>query len=83
MQKLKKKMCDVLEATPAGGRLGEAVNVSIIVLIFLNVIAVMAGASKFSKFEQQKYYNAFETLSVIVFTIEYLLSTDFYNYGYV
>lgn len=68
---LRKRTAEVLERDFVKDPLGRIVNVSLIVLILLNVIAIIFESvdAVFARYERAFWY--FEVFSVIAFTIEY------------
>lgn len=70
---LKKRLWEIVEVAEAGDKASKIFDISILILIFFNVVAVILGSVK--AFEQaystEMYY--FELISVIVFTTEYLI----------
>ncbi len=69
----KKRIFDILEATIDGGRTGRTFNVFIMSLILLNVIFVILESIKVISNQYQDFFDSFETLSVLIFTVEYIL----------
>ncbi len=70
---IKKRIFDVLQGNHEGGIIGRLVEVLIILIIFLNVIAVIVETVE-SIYNKNPYiFHRFELFSVIVFTIEYVL----------
>lgn len=72
---LKKRAWAILEVEEAGeerGRIYDAFDVFILILIFLNVVAVILGTVKSieDRFQSALYW--FEVFSVAIFTVEYL-----------
>ncbi len=73
MTKVKERIYEILEATQPADRVSRSVQGFIIVLIVLNVGAVVFATVDSIYQPYQRYFQAFELFSVIVFTIEYLL----------
>lgn len=72
---LKKRVWEILEVDRPGeprGKVYDAFDVFILVLIFLNVVAVILGTVKSIEDRYQSALHWFEVFSVAVFTIEYL-----------
>ncbi len=70
--KLKKRTHDIMEKAQKGDVSSKIFDIFIILLISSNVLAVILGTVK--SFSQYNYYfHVFETVSVVVFTIEYVL----------
>lgn len=72
---LKKRVWEILEVERPDderGRVYDAFDVFILVLIFLNVVAVILGTVKSVEERFQSTLHWFEVFSVAVFTIEYL-----------
>ena len=69
---LRKRTAELLEQDYHTDRLGRIVNVSLIVLILLNVIAIILGSVNaiYARYERELWF--FEVFSVLTFTVEYL-----------
>ena len=69
---LRKRTAEVLEQEYHADPLGRIVNVSLIVLILLNVIAIILGSVNaiYARYERALWF--FEVFSVFIFTVEYL-----------
>lgn len=69
---LRKRTAELLEQDYGTDRFGRIVNVSLIVLILLNVIAIMLESvtTIYARYERAFWY--FEVFSVVAFTVEYL-----------
>ena len=63
---------DALDTEPAS-RVGQAVSVSLITLIALNIVAVVSGTVEDVYNISPRAFMVFEAASVAVFTVEYLL----------
>lgn len=71
---VKKKVYGLLDPDTIGiPKWDRVVNVFIIVLIVLNVIAVMLETVKPIHDQYATFFSNFDTISVIIFTVEYLL----------
>jgi len=69
----KLRVYEILEATQADDRIAEAVNIFLLVLVVLNVAAVVLETVD-SIYEANKiFFHYFSDISIIIFTIEYLL----------
>lgn len=70
---IKKRLWEIVEVAEAGDRVSKIFDISILVLIFFNVIAVIIGSVKSfeQKYSTEMYY--FELFSVIIFSTEYLI----------
>ncbi len=73
IQKVKNRISDILNGTSAEDLPGRAFHVFIITLIFLNVIAVILETVESLSTQYSSFFRTFETFSVSIFTIEYLL----------
>ncbi len=70
---LRKRTAEVLEPEFNTDRLSQVVNVSLIVLISLNVLAITLESVDAMLARYRLVFRAFEVFSVAVFTIEYLV----------
>lgn len=69
----KKSIYDVLNISDPNDKVSQWLNVSIIILIILNVLSVIFETVESIYSSYVIYFNVFETISVMIFTIEYLL----------
>jgi voltage-gated potassium channel len=69
----RKKVFEILEFNDTTKHFYRFVVFSILALIFLNVTAVILETEKFIEIKYGRFLNIFDTFSVIVFTIEYIL----------
>ncbi len=71
--KLRKRTAALLDQDYGADRFGRIVNVSLIVLILLNVAAIIleSVSSIYARYERAFWY--FEVFSVVAFTLEYLV----------
>lgn len=72
-KRLKKKVYELLDATVIESRLERFLNILLMVLIFLNVLAVILETEERFYVRHQGLFRGFEVFSVAVFTVEYLL----------
>ena len=72
-QKVKKKVYELLNPSEGGTGWDKTINTFLILLIILNVIAVMLETVKAIHSHHKTEFRAFDTFSVAVFTIEYIL----------
>lgn len=72
-QKIKHKVHILLHPELGQSKADKAINIFIITLIVLNVIAVMMETVKPLYTNYQKFFETFDLVSVIIFTIEYVL----------
>lgn len=70
---LRKFVYDYLHDNNNESRLSLAINMALIILILGNVFAVILETVNSIYFQHQRFFNLFENVSIIVFTIEYLL----------
>ncbi|MFT5087650.1 MAG: voltage-gated potassium channel [Planctomycetota bacterium] len=63
----------LLEKSEEDDKLGKAVDVSLMVLILLNVIVVLLETVPSVNGTMDKYFYSFEIFSVVIFSIEYVL----------
>ena len=68
----KKAVYDALDTAPSS-RVGVAVSVSLAVLIVLNIIALVVWTVEDIRQISPRAFIAFEAVSVVIFTVEYLL----------
>ena len=73
MHTLKKRLYQILETAEKGDTLSRIFDVFIITLIITNVLAVVVGTVKSIQARFSTFLEWFEIVSVIIFTIEYLL----------
>lgn len=72
-RKLKQQIYKVIEVTHHDGLLGNVFDLFMIVLIYLNVLAFTFETVDSISIPYKSYFNDFETSSVMIFTIEYLV----------
>jgi voltage-gated potassium channel len=72
-QKTKHKVHILLHPELGESKADKAINIFIITLIVLNVIAVMMETVKPLYNNYRKVFDTFDMISVIIFTIEYVL----------
>ena len=70
---LKKRTFEILETALPGDKASRAFDIFIISLIALNVLAVILETEKAIYSKAPIFFHLFEVISVIIFTIEYLL----------
>lgn len=63
---------EIVETAKAGDASSRAFDIAILSLIFLNVIAVIIGSLQSVQERWGVFLNLFETVSVIIFTVEYV-----------
>jgi len=73
MERMKRRVQEVLEVAPPGDRVGRIVDLSIMALIVLNVVAVILETVDELFAHYDPFFRAFDTFSVAVFSVEYLL----------
>lgn len=71
--RVKQRLFEIIEAAHGGDRASRVFDLSIIVLISLNIIAVVLGSVRSVDLAVGRLLHWFEVFSVTVFTIEYLL----------
>ena len=71
--KAKKRTFEILESATQGNALSRTFDVFIVVLIFINVLAVVLETVNVIASRYMGFFRTLETVSVIVFTIEYVL----------
>ena len=72
MEKIRKGLFEILEKDDGDNRLSRRFDLFIMIIIFLNIIAVIMEtvASVYIKYED--FFEWFEIISVVVFTLEYV-----------
>lgn len=71
MTRLRKWAYELLEPSINGSSASRAIEFLLIVLIFLNIVAILLESVKAINDEYASLFQAFETFSVTIFTIEY------------
>lgn len=69
---MRKRTWEIVEAAKAGDTASRVFDISILLLIFLNVLAVIVGSVHSIQVRWGVFLGAFEVLSVVVFTVEYV-----------
>ena len=72
-KQLKHEIFAVLDARDHHNKLSKAFNIFLIILISLNVVAVSLETVENIYLSYEKAFRVFEVISVVIFTIEYLL----------
>jgi voltage-gated potassium channel len=70
---IRKRVYQILEVAQKGDLISRIFDYFILILIFLNVVAVIIGTMPYFSENYSDYFDVFEIISVIVFSIEYLL----------
>jgi voltage-gated potassium channel len=73
VQRLKRRIYEILEATDPGDATGRLVNFFIMALILLNVAAVVLESEEAIDARYGPLFDAFGFFSIIAFTVEYVL----------
>ena len=73
MLRIKRWLFDILESPGSESTISRVFNISMLTLIFLNVLAVIFETEEAVFTEYQGFFRGFEIFSVVVFTIEHLL----------
>ena len=68
----KMRIWEILENKKQGDKYGRIDDALILLLIFLNVIAIILGSVKWIELEYKTILDGFEAFSVVVFTVEYI-----------
>lgn len=71
--KNKQRVFELLEKTEHDDAFGKAFDVFILVIIFLNLIAVCLETVDSIYIQNKYFFKAFDAFSVLVFTVEYIL----------
>ncbi|MFT4587929.1 MAG: voltage-gated potassium channel [Candidatus Binatia bacterium] len=69
---VRKRIWEIIEVAKPGDKASRRFDIGILGLIFLNVIAVIIGSVPSMQLQWAFWLNAFEVLSVGIFTLEYL-----------
>lgn len=70
--KIRKRTWEIVEAAKSGDTASRTFDITILALIFLNVIAVIVGSVQSVQERWGTFLNVFEVFSVAVFTVEYI-----------
>ena len=70
---VKKRIWEIVEAATENDRASKIFDISILTLIFLNVLAVIIGTLPAVNKNAEGFFDWFEFISVIIFSAEYLL----------
>lgn len=70
--KIKKRTYEIISSATSGDKISKAVDIFLIVLIILNVVIVVADTFSMPSV-MRSIMSVIETVSVIVFTIEYVV----------
>jgi len=70
---IRKRTWEIVEVAKRGDTASRAFDITILTMIFLNVIAVIIGSVPSIQMRWGRALNLFEIVSVIVFTLEYIL----------
>lgn len=73
MDKIKLRVYQLVVDPPEGDRLGNAINVGILILIAINVTVGLLETVKGLEAQYKTFFYWFEFASVMIFTVEYLL----------
>lgn len=69
---IKKRTWDILESAKSDDKVSHIFDIAILTLIFLNVIATIIGSVQAIQKQWGVFFNVFETISIIIFTLEYI-----------
>jgi len=69
---LRRRTWEIVEVADSGDVASRVFDISILVLIFLNVLAVITGSVRSVDERLGAFLDVFEIVSVVVFTVEYL-----------
>lgn len=72
MKKIKERAFEIIQTAKEGDRASRAFDLSIVILIIINVILVIADTFTIPN-NVQAVFSIVETVSVVIFTIEYIL----------
>ena len=70
---LRKWAYNLLEPSASGSRAAKAMEILLIILIFLNIVAIIMESVKDANEEYGQFFRELEHFSIIVFTVEYFL----------
>jgi voltage-gated potassium channel len=69
---IRKRAWQIVDIAKPGDKVSHAFDIALLSLIFLNVLAVIAGSVVYLQERWGRFLYVFEVFSVIVFTIEYI-----------
>jgi voltage-gated potassium channel len=72
-KKIRRHVFEILEVSKAGNLPSKIFDIFIITLISLNILAVIMETVESLMFRWGKFFEIFEIISVVIFTVEYLL----------
>ncbi|MBL4606763.1 MAG: ion transporter [Pseudomonadales bacterium] len=72
MQNIKKRTFEILNVSERDDRLSRVIDIFLITLISINVISVILETLPSLQNKHQTFFDNFETVSVVIFSIEYL-----------
>lgn len=78
----KKRIFEILEPAEDGDLASKAFDITIIILICVNIAAVIAASFNSIGEKFEFFFNCFEIFSIVIFTAEYLLRLWTANYLY-
>jgi voltage-gated potassium channel len=70
---LRKRIWEIVEIAKPGDKASRAFDIFILILIFLNALAVILETENTLQLRFKEFFNIFEIFSVVIFTIEYIL----------
>jgi voltage-gated potassium channel len=70
--KIRRRTWEIVEVAKPGDIASRVFDISILTLIFLNVLAVIVGSVPSVQERYATFLDVFETVSVMIFTVEYL-----------
>ena len=73
MQKIKRAIFEIIDPTHADDSVSRAFNISMLVIIFINILAVVLETEENLYSQYKTYFRYIDIISVGVFTIEYIL----------
>jgi voltage-gated potassium channel len=73
MSAVRRRVHEILDRTEEGDRIAQLVGTGLIVLIAANVAAVILESEPWLDARYLDWFDAFEVVSILIFTVEYLL----------
>lgn len=69
---IRKRIWEIIEVAKPGDTASRVFDISILTLIFFNVVAVIVGSVQSIRARFETFLDLFELVSVLIFTVEYL-----------
>ena len=82
MQRIARRIYDIIETGRAGDNLSRVFDACLISLIVLNVIAIMLESFQELNAAYARHFHALEIFTIVLFTLEYILRVATANFAY-